>query len=255
MFHKSKNGRYTLLKLPRKVRAQRRPRGFPIQIELTSQLLSNLKKLGTVPYRRASLCSLPIELLTMIVNLSDPVDLVCLALASKHLLQVANSVGLTMPVGLPLSDDDSAWSLRKADLVRARETWYELVGERLIGNWVSRTLRVCTGCYVVRPRSPEYWLRQLDEIKSRSSWQTPRITANWRKAEKNGSLAKCVEMWCAKVPKGNVCPVCLTLKQGVMGKKYGGRLVQSQVEEMSAGGMLQIALQWTLLSGFDIQNY
>lgn len=45
------------------------------------------------------------------------------------------------------------------------------------------------------------------------------MNSNWNVAEKNGSFAKFVEMWCAEVPRGNICPTCVTRKQGILEKE------------------------------------
>ena len=66
MFHRSKAGQYTLLKLPRKVRYQYEVLGFTLTTELTLQLL-NTKRMDTLSYHRASLCGLTSELLSMII--------------------------------------------------------------------------------------------------------------------------------------------------------------------------------------------
>ena len=138
-------------------------------------------------------------------------------------------------------------SYRLVDLTQAREVWYELVGERLMGSWVPGTLRICTGCCAVRSRNPNYWQLKLADIKNRSSKRT---TAKWKKAKENGSLAKCVEMGCAKVPKGNVCPLCLALKQRILEKKLGSQAVQLYAQEVSARELHRITQQRMLLLGY-----
>ena len=182
---------------------------------------------------------------------SDPVDCVCVALASKYLIQVAHSLRSTMSSEAQRQGKAPVRSYRLVDLTQAREVWYELVDERLMGSWVPSTLRICTGCWIVRSRSPTYWQRKLDEVKKRSGERT---TTKWKKAEENGSLAKCVEVCCAKVPKGNVCPVCLALKQRIRDKKVGSQAVQFHAEEMSARDLHRIAQQRTLLLGCVVQD-
>jgi hypothetical protein len=76
----------------------------------------------------------------------------------------------------------------------AKETFYELVGERLMGSLVSRTVLVCTRCYVPMPRNLNYWQPKLDDFKSRNI----ATTENSKKAERNGSFSKRVKMCCAK---------------------------------------------------------
>ena len=57
-----------------------------------------------------------------------------------------------------------------------------------------------------RSARPDYWQQKLDEVKNRDVAKASWLKTNWKRAEESGSFAKCMEMWCAKVPRGNVCP-------------------------------------------------
>jgi hypothetical protein len=134
---------YTLLKLLRMVRYQYEVLGFILTTELTLQLL-NTKWIDTLSYRRASLCGLPNELSCTIIQALGPVDRICLALTSKHLVQVANFAYLTIPTGKVTSKAGLGSVKGSAQHVAAQEIWNELIGERLMGSWVPRTLHVRT---------------------------------------------------------------------------------------------------------------
>lgn len=134
---------YTLLKLLRKVRYQYEVLGFILTTELTLQLL-NTKRIDTLSYRRASLCGLPNEMSSTIIQALGPVDCICLALTSKHLVRVANFAYLTIPTGKVTSKARLGSVKGSAQHVAAQEIWNELIGERLMGSWVPRTLHART---------------------------------------------------------------------------------------------------------------
>ena len=75
------------------------------------------------------------------------------------------------------------------------------------------------------------------------------MKTNWKRAKENGSFAKCMEMWCAKVPRGNVCPRCVVLKQGLADKKAAFVWAQREVDRSPEAERYRISPQRMPLLG------
>jgi hypothetical protein len=69
-----------------------------------------------------------------------------------------------------------------------------------------------------------------DEVKNRDVAKALWLKTDWKRAEENGSFAKRMEMWCAKVPRGNVCPRCVVLRQSLADKKVAFVWAQREVD-------------------------
>jgi len=86
-------------------------------------------------------------LLSTIVQALGPVERICLALTSKHLVRVANFAYLISPAGKATSKAGRGSVKGSAQHVAAQEIWNELIAERLMGSWVPGILRVRTSCF------------------------------------------------------------------------------------------------------------
>jgi hypothetical protein len=76
------------------------------------------------------------------------------------------------------------------------------------------------------------------------------LKTNWERPEENGSFATCMKMWCAKVPRGNVCPRrCVVLKQGLADEKVAFVWAQRDVDRSSEAERYRISPQRMPLLG------
>jgi hypothetical protein len=71
--------------------------------------------------------------------------------------------------------------------------------------------------------------------------QASRWKANRKKAEGNGSFAKCIEIWCAELLRGHVCQRCVILKHDPVDKKVGPVWAQREMNRWSEAGRRRIS--------------
>jgi hypothetical protein len=96
--------------------------------------------------------------------------------------------------------------------VAAQEIWNELVGERLKGSRVP-SARCARTCYFAETIEEARLLAvESGEVKNRDVAKAPLWKTNQKRAEESRSFVKCVKIWCAKVPRGHVCPRCVIRK-------------------------------------------
>jgi len=145
----------------------------------------------------------------MIIKALGPVDRVCLALTSKHLVLVANFVYLTIPASkvLPKAECDSGKRRRPT---RGRSGDLERTDRRTSQGKLGSEHMACARL-LLRRNYRGGWITgswKLDEVKNRDVAKASQWKTNRKRAEENRSFAKCIETWCAKVPRDHVCPRC-----------------------------------------------